>query len=112
MELSLEVSVIDSDERATSWSQPLLRQPATPAMTPNVLPSVAPHGRPPQASPSTPTPVHTAPAAAVTDSGLMTESLVEGGGASVEGRLHVIVHSVDLDPTEYPKPVDCFFVLK
>ena len=97
VELSLEVSAVDSDERAAAWGLALLKTPAA-SLT------------------------HAAPATSATT----TATSATGHGTSLGplpaptadvsrmliGKLHVVVHGAELDAVEYPKPVDCFFLLK
>ena len=128
IELSLEVSAVDPDDRASSWDLPLLKPTtstgsaaaaaaAVVAATGSSVtpPSLATVWVPRPASPTAysasllPTAAH----AAVTPAGGGAgQSGSSSRPVSHVGRLHFMVHGVELDPTEFSKPVDAFFLLR
>lgn len=103
VELSLEVSAVDLEERASAWDLPLLKAPATTTSTVATQAVIAPTAAPPSDPP---------PAA----SAIIAPGHLPGVPPAVEqlhiGKLHVMVHGVELDAIEYSKPIDCFFLLK
>ena len=106
--------MVETDERASSWDLPLLQSSRTAAAAASASPlppglsRVPPTQRPPSDAGGEDAGASLRPQ---TD----PSSVVPPPPSAVIrgiGQAHFMLHSIDLDATEFPKPIDTFFLMK